>query len=569
VIEQVDKRAERLRRSVRYGQKRLKRLSRAATLGGIFLSFLQIGCTGFGGGLAVIAQLRVLALVKRKWFTDHEFAEGLALAQSLPGSMATNIAAYIGLRLRGWRGAALAVAAFILPSMLLMIALAILYRHLRDFPDTERLFHGLNAAVVALIAVTAWRIGRSTLSKPWQWYIAVFSGLAVIIFEATVIEVILVAGLAGIYIDSFAERRWQRWRRIRRRAAMRREELEQMEARAFVGGYLTRAVADEHVREAGIEYVEPEAPAPDERKVERRAKRAAKIRERVRTWRRARQDEIHRTQDAARKSALASPPSDGEAPLISAETRDVDGGRGSARNESNLIASEDGKAAASVETNEASAGNAADDKRGGRRGKRRGSRLRSFVLAAGVPMPIMLKLSLLLTVASIFLRIGTVTFGGGFVMVPLIESEVVNAHHWLSHQEFVEAFALGQITPGPVLITATFIGYRVAGTLGAIVATVSIFLPSLILTVAAGSSLRRFRANRQVQAFLRGVTPAVVGLLVAAAWSIGRAGIHSWVGVALALAAVLVLVRFRVNPFLVMLGAAVVRYALSFVWVGM
>jgi chromate transport protein ChrA len=571
VIEQVDKRAERLRRSVRYGQKRLKRLSRAATLGGIFLSFLQIGCTGFGGGLAVIAQLRVLALVKRKWFTDHEFAEGLALAQSLPGSMATNIAAYVGLRLRGWRGAAVAVAGFILPSMLLMIALAILYRHLRDLPDTERLFHGLNAAVVALIAVTAWRIGRSTLSKPWQWYIAVFSGLAVIMFEATVIEVVLVAGLAGIYIDSFAERRWQRWRRIRRRAAMRREELEQMEARAFVGGYLTRAVADEHVREAGIEYVEPEEPAAatDERKVWRRAKRAEKIRERVRGWRRARQDEIHRTQDAARKSALVSPSSDGDAPLTSAGTQDVEGDRGSARSKSNLIASDDGRAAASVETDEASAGKAADDKRGGRRGKQRGSRLRSFVLAAGVPMPIMLKLSLLLTVASIFLRIGTVTFGGGFVMVPLIESEVVNAHHWLSHQEFVEAFALGQITPGPVLITATFIGYRVAGTLGAIVATVSIFLPSLILTVAAGSSLRRFRANRQVQAFLRGVTPAVVGLLVAAAWSIGRAGIHTWVGVALALAAVLVLVRFRVNPFLVMLGAAVVRYALGLVWVGM
>ena len=207
---------------MRYGQRRLKRLSRTATLGGIFLSFLQVGTTAFGGGLAVVAQLRALALQKRRWFTEHEFAEGLALAQSLPGSMANNVAAYIGLRLRGWRGAAVAVAGLILPSMLLMIVLAILYRHLRDLPDTERLFHGLNAAVVALISVTAWRIGRSTLAKSWQWYIAVFSGLAVIMFGATVIEVVLVSGLAGIYIDSFAERRWQRWRRIRRRAALRR-----------------------------------------------------------------------------------------------------------------------------------------------------------------------------------------------------------------------------------------------------------------------------------------------------------------------------------------------------------
>ncbi|HST50996.1 MAG TPA: chromate transporter [Pyrinomonadaceae bacterium] len=554
----MDKRAERLRRSVRYGQKRLKRLSRAATLGGIFLSFLQIGCTGFGGGLAVIAQLRILALVKRKWFTEHEFAEGLALAQSLPGSMATNIAAYIGLRLRGWRGASVAVAGFILPSMLLMVALAILYRHLRELPDTERLFHGLNAAVVALIAVTAWRIGRSTLSKPWQWYIAVFSGLAVIIFEATVIEVVLVAGLAGIYIDSFAERRWQRWRRIRRRAAMRRDELAEMEARAFVGGYLTRAVADEQVREAGIEFVEPEEPlAIDGRRAGRRAKRAAKIRERVRTWRKARQDDIHRTQDASKKSDPGSLKSSGDAMLLDAETQGVDGRSGG----------DDARVEAGVETSEAASDDAAKKGRGGRRGKPGRSRLRSF--APLVAMPIMLKLSLLLTIASIFLRIGTVTFGGGFVMVPLIESEVVNSHHWLSHQEFVEAFALGQITPGPVLITATFIGYRVAGTLGAIVATISIFLPSLALTVAAGSSLRRFRANRQVQAFLRGVTPAVVGLLVAASWSIGRAGIHSWVGVTFAVAAALVLLRFRVNPFLVMLGAAALRYAISFVWVGM
>lgn len=490
---------------MRYGQKRLKRLSRTATLGGIFLSFLQVGTTGFGGGLAVVAQLRTLALQKRRWFTEHEFAEGLALAQSLPGSMANNVAAYVGLRLRGWRGAAVAVAGLILPSMLLMIVLAILYRHLRDLPDTERLFHGLNAAVVALIAVTAWRIGRSTLAKSWQWYIAFFSGLAVIMFGATVIEVVLVAGLAGIYIDSFAERRWQRWRRIRRRAALRRAYLSEMGSRAFVGGYLTRAIADEHVREAGLEFVD--TAASEEKKRGRGARRAAKMRERVREWSRARKDTEQKKETSKETSQDKS----------------------------------------SVQ------------KRQGR--KSSGVRLRAFALLAA--MPIMAKLGLLLTIASIFLRIGAVTFGGGYVMVPLIEAEVVNTHGWLTHREFVEAFALGQVTPGPVLITATFIGYKVAGTLGALVATVSIFLPSLVLTIVAGSSLRRFRANRQVQAFLRGVTPAVVGLLVAAAWSVGRAGIHTWVGLVLALASAFVLVRFRANAFLVIVGAAVVRFALS------
>ena len=308
----TDKRTERLRRRVLYGQKRLKRLSRTATLGGIFLSFLQIGTTGFGGGIAVIAQLRLLALQKRRWFTEHEFAEGLALAQSLPGSMAGNVVAYVGLRLRGWRGAAVAMAGFVLPSMLLMIVLAILYRHLRDLPDTEKLFHGLNAAVVALIAVTAWRIGRSTLVKPWQWYIAVFSGLAVIIFEATVIEVVLVAGLAGIYIDSFAERRWQRWRRIRHMAALRRSRLSEFENRAFVGGHLARAVADEHVRKMGGETFESGADRIEERRPERRIARANKVRERVRNWRRSKRTDEQSASSASGVGVDAATADDGE-----------------------------------------------------------------------------------------------------------------------------------------------------------------------------------------------------------------------------------------------------------------
>src|SRR6201988_3075022 len=175
-------------------------------------------------------------------------------------------------------------------------------------------------------------------------------------------------------------------------------------------------------------------------------------------------------------------------------------------------------------------------------------------------MPIMAKLGLLLALSSVFLRMGAVTFGGGFVMVPLIESEVVNNHHWLTTQEFADATALGQVTPGPVLITATFIGYRVAVTLGELVSTIAVFLPAFLMTIAAGSSLRRFRANRQVQAFLRGVTPAVVGLLIAAAWSIGRAGIHTWLGLTIFIIALLVIWRFRVNPFWVILGAGVARF---------
>ena len=150
-------------------------------------------------------------------------------------------------------------------------------------------------------------------------------------------------------------------------------------------------------------------------------------------------------------------------------------------------------------------------------------------------------------------------------MIPLIETEVVETKQWLTHQEFADATALGQLTPGPVLITATFIGYRVAGTIGALLATVAVFLPAFLMTLAAGSSLRRFRANRQVQAFLRGVTPAVVGLLVAAGWGLGLAGIHTWVGIIIMASCIGVMLRFRPNPFWVIVGAGVARLLIGFV----
>ncbi|PYS48809.1 MAG: hypothetical protein DMF68_12090 [Acidobacteria bacterium] len=464
-----------MRTRVRYGRRRVERISRDATLGGLFLSFFKIGTVGFGGGLAVISQIRALVVQQRHWLTDQEFTEGFALAQSLPGTNAGNTATYIGLKLRGWRGACVSMAGFILPSMLMMIALAILYRRLRFLPDTDRLFHGLNAAVVALILVTAWRIGRNTLIKKWQWILGVLSCLAVAFFNATVIEVVFAAGIVGIFIDSFAEKQWQRWRAARTPAGRRRERIalrmiaRRRERRAgsqkqeFYGGYLTRAIAEERVRRAA-EAVAGKVKA--EESVEKEEG-----------------DGFHKTPE---------------------------------------------------------------------------TKLRSIGVL-GLSLPVFAKLGLLFTLSTIFLRMGAVTFGGGFVMIPLIESEVVNSHQWLTHQEFADATALGQITPGPVLITATFIGYRVAGTFGALVATISIFLPAFLMTIAAGASLRRFRTNEIVQSFLRGVAPAVVGLLVAAALSIGRAGIHSWIGMSITVAALFVLIRFRPNAFWVILGAGVIR----------
>ena len=117
-------RVRKIRTRARYEHRRLKRISRTATLGGLFLSFLKIGFTGFGGGLAVLTQIRNVVVQQRSWLREHDFIEALALGQSLPGTSAGNAVTYIGFRLRGWRGAAVSLFGFILPSMLMMMTRA-------------------------------------------------------------------------------------------------------------------------------------------------------------------------------------------------------------------------------------------------------------------------------------------------------------------------------------------------------------------------------------------------------------------------------------------------------------
>jgi chromate transporter len=129
------------------------------------------------------------------------------------------------------------------------------------------------------------------------------------------------------------------------------------------------------------------------------------------------------------------------------------------------------------------------------------------------------------------LRVGTLVFGGGLVLVPLLEADVVDRYHWLTHQEFVDAVALGQMTPGPLLVTATLIGYKVGGeasveaggiigyhlggVLAGTAATLSLFLPSFLMVIALTRHLKRLQANPLVKRFLWGARSAVVGLLVA------------------------------------------------------
>lgn len=377
------------------------------TLSELGLAFLRIGAIGFGGGMAGLTLIH-REIRRRKWMSDDEVMEAFAIGQSLPGASAANTTAFLSMRLCGWPGAALATFAFVLPSFLLMLSAALAYPYFRALPRMDAIFEGLNAAVVGIILALTLNLGQRAVHSIWSFSLAAMSCMLLVLSGTAAIEVVLLAGLLGIFSDSFREGRLRR----------------------------SREESDESKK----------------------------------------------------------PPTLSVLPL-------------------------------------------------------------TLMLLAGT--------GVLWQLARVFLTAGAITFGGGFVMIPLLEHEVVDQAGWLSRQEFADAMALGQVTPGPVVITATFIGFSAAGIVGAVVATVAIFLPSFLVASSAARYLDQFRANRQVNAFLKGLAPAVLGMLLAAAIRLGRAGIVGPVGMVIAGLSCAAILWLRPNPAWVVFAAGIVRLSLS------
>lgn len=399
----------------------------------LWWTFLWLGCIGFGGGIAVLAQIYTLIVQKRGWLKESEYWEAAAFGQSLPGSYAVNAVSYIGLRLQGTAGAIIAVIAFILPSFFIMLVLTVTYSQLqaKKILDIAPLFIAMNAAVVGIVLAVSIKLGRNGVKTYVQAGIAIIACAVLLLKILTVVEVILAAGIIGIFLNS-----------------LRNPEDTTQQPNSL----------------------SPTSKAPNER---------------------SKTDKIDKSTSPSTKP------------------------------------------------------------------EKRFIFIPLLLLLAPLSLPLLGKLAFL------FLRIGAVTFGGGFVMIPLIEQEVVKNMHWLTHQQFVDGMALGQMTPGPVLITATFIGYYVANLPGAIIATIAVFLPSLLITLIIGHPLERFRTNPQVKAFFSAVTPTVVGMMGAAFVNITRAGIHSYIAILIAGASSLILLKWRISPALVMLGAMVLGFLLN------
>ncbi len=160
----------------------------------------------------------------------------------------------------------------------------------------------------------------------------------------------------------------------------------------------------------------------------------------------------------------------------------------------------------------------------------------------------------MLTLAWTYLRIGMIFFGGGYVLIPLLQHLLVEQYKWLTLREFLDGVAISQLTPGPLAMLATFTGVRVAGFSGGLVATICIFAPCIILILFVGRYYTRLKEIDLIRSTLDNILPAVVGLVASAAWSLGTTlgSLREWVTLAVAFC----IFRWtKVNPMVMILGA--------------
>jgi chromate transporter len=178
--------------------------------------------------------------------------------------------------------------------------------------------------------------------------------------------------------------------------------------------------------------------------------------------------------------------------------------------------------------------------------------------SAATPTAAAIASASLLGLFLVFLKVGAVLFGSGYVLLAFLRADLVNHLHWLTESQLLDAVAVGQVTPGPVFTTATFIGYVLHGATGALVATFGIFLPSFILVAVAGPLVRRVRRSRMAGAFLDGVNVASLALMATVTWHLGRSALTDLLAVAIGGVSALMLLRFRFNSaWLVLAGALV------------
>jgi chromate transporter len=161
-----------------------------------------------------------------------------------------------------------------------------------------------------------------------------------------------------------------------------------------------------------------------------------------------------------------------------------------------------------------------------------------------------------------FFKIGLLAFGGGFNSIPLIQHEIISVHHWLTLSEFRDGIALGQITPGPVLITSAFIGYKVYGIIGAVTASVAIFTPSLVLLFLLYNVHTKLTKLPAINVIMKGILAGFIGLLISTTIHFGIESLFDWRTWLVFTLSLIALLKFKIDPLWIIIGSVIISIIL-------
>lgn len=381
--------------------------SRSNRLLEVILLFLRLGITAFGGPAAHIALMREAVVMRRKWLTEQQFLDLLGATNLIPGPNSTEMAIHLGYLRAGMPGLVAGGASFILPAMLIVMAMAWAYVRYGSTPEVSWIFYGIKPVVIAIVAYALWNLARPAIKN------RTLAGLSV---------VVLALYLLGI------------------------NEL----ALLFAAGLLWMLFRNLTNRGPGIQGL-----------------------------------------------ALVLP------------------GAAAALSPTALLAQA------------------------------------SFQLS---------------TLFLLFLKIGSVLYGSGYVLLAFLRADFVERLGWLTEAQLLEAIAVGQVTPGPVFTTATFIGYLLGGVPGGVLATVGIFLPGFVFVALTNPIIPRLRQSPWASALLDGVNAASVALMAGVTLQLARASLVDWLTGLLALVSAWLLFRYKINAtWLIALGGlvGVIRYLIG------
>jgi chromate transporter len=161
-----------------------------------------------------------------------------------------------------------------------------------------------------------------------------------------------------------------------------------------------------------------------------------------------------------------------------------------------------------------------------------------------------------------FLKIGFFVFGGGYAMIPFIHQEVVIKNNWLTQKEFLDSVAIGQITPGPFAITATFVGFKIIGFYGAIIATLGIFLPSVFIMYFLSKAYGQLQKNVYIKAAFKGMIPAILGMILAATANLGFNSLRNTTSFLIAILTFFIIYKFKLDYSIAILVSGILGLVL-------